>query len=349
MSWVMRMLTHMALNRSDAALVKAAGGTPRTALGRTLDPRFQFIEAQSRKQPTPAVMTPELGRAGTRQLVQLFGGKLDRSIRFEPTVIPLQGRQIPARIYWPQLQQDDAPLMVFYHFGGGVVGDLDTCHAFCGMLAVATEGPVLSVDYRLAPEHRWPAGIDDALDSFRWAVQNAARFGAPADQAGVGGDSMGGNFSAIVAQEMLRTGGPVPLIQLLIYPATDVASQTPSMTALADCFPLTAQTMAWFMSQYLPDGANPEDLLLSPGRSTALAGLPPALIYTAGFDPLVDQGAAYAEALRQAGVAVTYRCYDSLAHGFTAFTGAIPAAERACRTMAAETATALKAAAKLTP
>jgi acetyl esterase/lipase len=191
---------------------------------------------------------------------------------------------------------------------------------------------VLSVDYRLAPEHRFPAGLEDVLAAYRWARDNAGRFGA--SDVAIGGDSVGGNFAAIVCQELKRTGEPQPAAQLLIYPCTDVGSETPSMTTYADAFPLTRPLMDWFIGHYLGPDADPADPRLSPLKAKDLSGLAPAVIATAGFDPMVDQGEAYARRLRAAGVPVDYRCYDGLCHAFTAFTGAVPAADAACREIA---------------
>lgn len=335
MKSLFRFLARLALARPDAALVKASGGAPRTVAGRTLDPRFQFIEAQARKRPMPAEMTPALGRQGTDDLTFMFGGKPEPGVRWSPVSIPAQGRMIPARVYRPDTQDPTQPALTFYHFGGGVVGSIETCHAFCTMLAAALKAPVVSVEYRLAPEHRWPAGLDDAIEAFRWTLSNAAAYGAPAGKASVGGDSMGGNFSAIVAQEMKRRGETAPVAQLLIYPATTLADEHPSMSLFADAFPLTRETMDWFMSQYLPAGADVRDPRLSPAVEPDLRGLAPAYVVTAGFDPLNDQGRLYADALKAAGVPTVFRCYDSLAHGFTAFTGGVPAADAACREIAA--------------
>jgi acetyl esterase/lipase len=145
---------------------------------------------------------------------------------------------------------------------------------------------------------------------------------------------MGGNFAAILCQEMKKSGEPQPVLQLLIYPAVDVASETQSMTTYADAYPLSRDIMTWFMGHYLGPDDDPADPRLSPIRSADLGGLAPAILVTAGFDPLVDQGEAYARLLKAAGVPVVYRCYDALAHGFTAFTGAIPAADVACREIA---------------
>jgi acetyl esterase/lipase len=202
------------------------------------------------------------------------------------------------------------------------------------MLAKAMRGPVLSVDYRLAPEHRFPAGLDDVMAAYRWARDHAARFGAPPDRAAIGGDSIGGEFAAVICQELRRLGEPQPALQLLLYPAVDAASETPSMTDYADAYPLSREIIAWFVGHYVGPDADLADPRLSPARTLDFSGLAPALIATAGFDPLVDQGEAYARRLLAAGGAVTYRCYDSLVHGFAAYTGAVPAADAACREIA---------------
>jgi acetyl esterase/lipase len=332
---ITKFLARMMLKQSDAGLIKASGGAPRAKAGRTLDARFQFLEAQARKRPTPADFGPPQGRAATDELIYMFAGNPEPGVRWESLTIPAEGRSISARLYRPAVQDPKQAMIVFYHFGGGVVGNIETCHCFCSMLASIARTAVLNVEYRLAPEHRWPAGLEDAVAAYEWGAANAVKFGAAPGKAAVGGDSMGGNFSAIVCQEMKRKGGPQPVLQILIYPATDLTDQGGSMVDFADAFPLTSDTMAWFMSQYLPEGANMADPRLSPMKGD-LTGLAPALIYTAGFDPLTDQGKRYAEALNAAGVTAKFRCYDSLAHAFTAFTGAIPAADAACREIARE-------------
>jgi acetyl esterase/lipase len=210
----------------------------------------------------------------------------------------------------------------------------------CGLIAKEAGAPVLSVDYRLAPEFKFPLGLEDCQAAYLWAVDNAARYGAPVGKAAVGGDSMGGHFSAIIAQEYRKTKPPV--LQLLIYPAVDFLSDTPSMHDFADAWPLTAETIDFFMKQYLPANVDPSDPRVSPIRTEDLGGLAPALIYTAGFDMLLDQGAQYAERLRDAGVKATYHCFESLPHGFVAFGAATRAAEQANRKIARETAAALK-------
>lgn len=341
MSWLRKALVHLALSRSDAALIRASGGEPRTVRGMTLDPRFQFLEAQARRRPVDwATITPAQLRSQTDAGAELFGGPRVGGVRVERSYITGRSHSVPTRLYLPTVRDNAAPMLVYYHFGGGVIGSLESCHRLCGLIARASGAPVMSVDYRLAPEHKFPAGLDDCIAAYSWAVDNAARFGAPVGKAAVGGDSMGGNFSAIVAQEFRKSKPPA--LQLLIYPAVDFVSDTPSMHDFADAWPLTAETVAYFAKQYLPDGVEPSEPRVSPGRAQDLRGLAPALVYTAGFDMLLDQGAAYAARLEEAGVKTSYHCFETLPHGFVAFPSAARAAEAAIRRIAAETAAALK-------
>ena len=336
-------IAKLLLKLPDSFLVRLSGGKPVELGGRTLDPRFQFMMTGARSQPPMSSLSPQDARAASALGLAMFADKADPGVSWEDSAITgSDGHQIPVRIYRPDNQDPSAPMMVYYHFGGGVIGDLETCHVFCTMIARAARCPVLSVDYRLAPEHKFPAGLEDCIDAYDWALRNARNYGAPAGVAAVGGDSMGGNFSAIVAQEMVRERKPVPLLQLLIYPATDIDREFPSYQTYGETYPLNADTMRWFMEQYIPEGQDRADVRLSPARETDLEKLPPAIIATAGFDPLVDDGAAYAQLLRKSGVKVVYNCYDSLAHGFTAFTGVVPAARRACEEIASRVAEAYK-------
>jgi acetyl esterase/lipase len=331
---VQRLMLKAMLALPRPILRGLAGGGVTFVGGRTLDPRMQFLAAQGRRAPPLSAFTPQEARAGTAASLKPLAGDPERGVRIEPLTVDGPGGGVPTRTYRPAEQDPNAPVMVFAHFGGGVIGDLDTCEAFCAILAKLTKGPVLSVDYRLAPEDRYPAGLDDVLAAYRWARDNAAALGAPTGRAAIGGDSMGGNFAAVLCQEMKRTGEPQPVLQLLIYPAVDVASDLPSMTTYGDAYPLTRATMEWFMGHYMGPGDSPDDPRLSPVKAADLSGLAPAIVVTAGFDPLLDQGELYAKRLKAAGVPVTYRCYDHLAHAFTAFTGVVPAADKACREIA---------------
>jgi acetyl esterase/lipase len=241
------------------------------------------------------------------------------------------------RTYKPRLPNRLVPTLVYFHMGGCVIGDLGTCHVFCSHIASRTSCLVVSVDYRLAPEHKFPAAVEDALAAFRWVRENGRALGGNPNRVAVGGDSAGGYLSAVIAQEMKRLNEKLPVLQLLIYPAVDWLSDTASMKAFGDSYPLTAPIMDYFRNLYFNNvDEEARDLRASPGLSNDLSGLPPALIYTAGHDPLVDQGRDYAEALKVAGVPVIYRCYDHLAHAFTAMSGAVPAARVAINEIIAD-------------
>ncbi len=331
---VQRFLVRTLLSLPSPILRLMAGGGVVYVGGRTLDPRLQFLAAQAARGPAMSALSPEEARRANTQGLAALGGEREPGVRVESLAIPGPDGAIPARAYRPANQDPAAPVMVFAHFGGGVIGDLDTCDAFCTILAKVGRAAVVSVGYRLAPEHRFPAGLDDVLAAYRHVRDHAEDFGAPTGHAAIGGDSMGGNFAAIVCQEMKRSAEPQPALLLLIYPCVDVASETQSMTTYGEAFPLSSATMDWFMGHYLGPDADPADPTLSPLREPDVSGLAPAVIVTAGFDPLVDQGEAYAKRLADAGSPVIYRCYDSLAHAFTAFTGAVPAADTACREIA---------------
>ena len=328
-------IARLMLKLPPSWLVKLSGGKPVEIKGRVLDPHFQFVAHAARGQPHISTFSAQQGRAAAAEGLGMFQAKREPGVDVENLAIPgPKGRQIPARLYRPEEQDPDAPLMVYFHSGGGVIGNLDMCDAFCSMLAVETSGPILSVDYRLAPEHKFPAGLDDCKFAYEWALKQAEAWGAMPGKAAIGGDSMGGNFSAIISQEMKIEGKPLPELQLLIYPATDLVTDYPSRTDFADAYPLGTDTMDWFMGHYVPEGVELSDSRLSPGLEASLDGLPPAIVITAGFDPLYDDGEAYAKHLEAGGVDTVYRSYDRLAHGFTAYTAVSPASDQACREIA---------------
>jgi acetyl esterase len=328
------------------AALKAALSLPRPVLrllsgggvvyrgGRTLDPRLQFLASQARALPALESVTPQEARLISIQMIKMLDGRLEGGVALENLTIETEAGPLRARAYRPAVQDAAAPVIAYAHMGGGVIGNLDSSHLFCGILAAVARCPVLSVDYRLAPEERFPAGLDDMLAAYRWAKVNGGRFGAPIGVAAIGGDAMGANFAAVICQELRRHGEPQPALQLLIYPVVDVASETASMATYAEAYPMSRDLLTWFMGNYLGPGDDPADPRLSPVKAQDLSGLAPAVIATAGFDPLVDQGEAYAKRLNAAGTAVAYRCYDALAHGFCAFTSLVPAADVACREIA---------------
>lgn len=326
-----KLIVRALLSLPSRLLIALSGGKPLSIEGRRLDPRLQFLSAMAKRQPPLSSLTPAEARVAASNGLALLDGTAEHDIDVADILLPRPGgRSIPARTYKPRLPNRLVPTLVYFHMGGCVIGGLETCHVFCSMMALRAGCLVVSVDYRLAPEHKFPASIDDAIAAFRSVREHARVLGGNPSLVGVGGDSAGGYMAAVIAQEMKRSNEKAPSLQLLIYPVVDWLSKTASMTAFKDAYPLTTPIMDYFRNHYF---SKPEeealDLRASPGLAEDLSGLPPALIYTAGHDPLVDQGRDYAEALKIAGVPVIYRCYDSLSHAFTAMSGAVPAARAA--------------------
>ena len=243
--------------------------------------------------------------------------------------IPGPGGPIPVRFYRPRGASTPAPLLLFFHFGGCVIGDLDTCHTACTLIARHAGCIVLSVGYRLAPEHKFPAAVDDALAAYRWALKQAAAIGGCPDRIGVGGDSAGGYLAATISLDMRRLDGPMPKAQLLIYPVVEMGRAEMPPTAFDRAYPLSRDDMIWFASHYLSTPGDAADPRCSIGRAASLRSLPPTIVVLAGHDPLHREGLAFAGRLRADGVDVVLRSYDSLSHAFTAMSGGIPPARDA--------------------
>ncbi|HEV7789467.1 MAG TPA: alpha/beta hydrolase [Pseudonocardia sp.] len=237
---------------------------------------------------------------------------------------------IKTRIYWPVSDPSDLPVVVFYHGGGWVIGDLDSHDATARAIAGGVGAVVVAVDYRLAPEHPYPAAVDDAFAALKWVSEHAAELGADPSRLAVAGDSAGGNLAAVVSQLARDAGGPPIKFQLLWYPATTLDSSLPSMTENADAPVLsTADTFA-FLELYLKGhDADARPATLAPANAESLAGLPPAYIATAQYDPIRDDGVRYAELLRAAGVPVELHNAETLVHGYVSFGIAVPAAAEA--------------------
>ncbi|WP_371406971.1 alpha/beta hydrolase [Kribbella sp. NBC_00662] len=207
-------------------------------------------------------------------------------------------------------------LLVFFHGGGWVVGDLNTHDALCRAIAADAGIRVLSVDYRLAPEAPAPTAAEDAIAAFTWAVEHAEDLGVDPDLIAVGGDSAGGNLAAVVAQQTVWRGLPHPALQVLLYPAVDLVARRPSRDLFSEGFILSENDIIWYRDHYTPDPTLRPDPIVSPIRAKNLTGLPPTYLTTAGFDPLRDEGLEYAEALRSAGNRLTHVPHPTLCHGY---------------------------------
>jgi acetyl esterase len=227
------------------------------------------------------------------------------------------------------------PALIYFHGGGWVIGDLESHDQLCRALANATPSIVVAVDYRLAPEHKFPAAVEDAIAATGWIAGNAARLGIDAARLAVAGDSAGGNLAAVVSLDARDRGGPRLVHQVLIYPGTDMRMGWPSLERHAQQLPLTRAGMHWFVAHYLRSEADKADWRASPLMAPSLERLPPALVITAGFDPLCDEGEAYAAALRKAGVRVAHERFEGQIHGFVNMGRIIADADRAVAISAA--------------
>jgi acetyl esterase len=250
--------------------------------------------------------------------------------RVDSLEIPGPAGTIGARLYVPEKPaQEPVPLLVYYHGGGWVIGDLATHDNPCRFLAAHAGAAVLSIDYRLAPEHPFPAAVEDAWAAYAWAAANAAELGVGPARIGVGGDSAGANLAAAVCLRARGEGGPAPAMQLLIYPVTQVGEETPSRQLFRDGFLLTRRSMDFFEDSYLQADGDRADPRVSLLRADDFGGLPPAYVAIAGFDPLRDEGELYAERLRQAGLPVALRRHPGLVHTFANLTAICPSAHQA--------------------
>ena len=318
-----------------------AAGRPRNDHGVGLDPgvaRFLRVLGWTRLRGQPGTGPAEVERARAEQRLgtALIGVPLRRMASVETTTVPGPDGAIPVRVYQPEDGAELLPLLVYLHGGGFVLGDPGTHEGVCRTLAADARCVVVSVDYRLAPEHPFPAGLDDADAAFTYLREHARRFGGRSDRVAIVGDSAGACLATQVCQRLQTRGEAQPLVQGLIYPCTDLRRVHPSHQRFAAGYLLTSAMLDWFVALYLPDpalAASPEvsPLLAAPEQ---LAGLATAMIETAGFDPLRDEGWAYAAALRAAGVAVEHRCHARLIHGYVNLGGVIPAARVALEGLA---------------
>jgi acetyl esterase/lipase len=278
--------------------------------------------------PMPSIA--ELGHEPVRKLLLQAQAQMPPG----PAVAKVEDRTIDGgigvRIYTPAPDATGQPIMVFYHGGGFVIGDLDSHDSMARAIAAQVGAVVVAVDYRLAPEHPFPAAVDDAFTALEWVSEHAAELGGDPDRLAVGGDSAGGNLSAVVALLARDAGGPPVKFQMLWYPVTEWGADLPSITENAHAPILTVADMARFREYYLGE-QDPTTLgiKLSPASAADLSGLPPAYIATAGYDPLRDDGARYAELLRAAGVPAELDEAESLVHGYVMFATIVPAAGEA--------------------
>ena len=276
-------------------------------------------------------LSPTQARAEFKKLCTLPDQKMAPIGRMEDVEAVGPDGPVPLRLYTPVAAGGSAlPALVYFHGGGFVLGDLDCFDSICRALADSSGCRIVSVDYRLAPEHPFPAAVEDCFAALKWIEANAASLGIDANRIAVGGDSAGGNLAAVVSQLAQVNNGPHIALQMLIYPITTMRPDSPSSFAFSPTI-LRGPAINWFYSHYVPDGGedHADDPRLSPLRSEDLSGLPPAYIVTAGFDPLHEEGLAYADKLKSAGVKVRHIDYPTMIHGFFSMPGLIPLAGEA--------------------
>jgi acetyl esterase len=307
-----------------------------------LDPQVKVLLDQmaAAKQPAFHSQSPVDARKAMNAMLNVLGPGPEVH-RVENRKIPGPAGEIPVRIYTPASKP--IGILVYFHGGGWVVGDLESHDYVCRALTNATGCTVLAVDYRLAPEHKFPAGPDDCYAATLWASKNATSLGSDADHIAVGGDSAGGNLAAAISLMARDRGGPRIRHQMLIYPAIDAAMDTPSQKEfMADGFVLSKLDMEWFWGHYLKNPKDGENPLASPNHAKDLKNLPPTDIITASHDPLRDEGEAFAEQLKAAGNKVKVKRFQGVVHGFVSLQAAIDQGKTATREMAEELKASLK-------
>jgi acetyl esterase len=291
--------------------------------------------------PLESLSPPEARKRASESFVPV-AGVLEPLRSIENMRIPGTLGEIPIRVYTPGTPAP-RPAMVYFHGGGWVLCDLDTHDVVCSAIAHRAGAVVVSVDYRLAPEHKFPAAVTDAYTATEWVSVNAARLGIDAARISVGGDSAGGNLAAVVSLKSRNQSGPAIALQALVYPVTDLSSTaTPSYLEFAEGYQLSKSMMEWFRDQYLPNPDSAQDPYASPLLAPDLRGLPPAVILTAECDPLRDEGEAYGKRLAEAGVPVTCTRYAGMIHPFFSLSGAIPRALDAFQQVADAVRTAVR-------
>lgn len=311
--------------------MRLTGLTAENRMKMTLDSQARALleRAAQAKYPPVYTVSPQEARRMYREMCRSLQPPAPEVAAVSELSFPGPGGPLALRLYRPRGVPDAClPVVVFFHGGGFTLGDLDTHDVPCRTLANFTRCAVLSVDYRLSPEHKFPAAFDDGVAAVRWTAAHAAELGLDAGRIVVAGDSAGGNLAAGAALA-LRGGAVRIALQVLIYPGLDMRGTLPSHTEFAHGYMLEREDILWFMGNYLGSEADALDWRASPLLAADLRGLPPAYIITAGFDPLRDEGAAYAERLSASGGHVTYECFEGMIHGFVTMGAALAAGNHA--------------------
>jgi acetyl esterase len=312
-------------------------GRRRLVDGRRIDSKAQAVGALlDLVRETEQMPTLEESRRGLRVLAERFDEPCPAMVRKSDIMLPGADGPRPARLYDAVTASDDTPrpTLLYLHGGGWIQGDLETHDGLCGKLAAWAGIRVISYDYRLAPEHKFPAGLDDALACYQALVETPDDWGIDSTRLAVGGDSAGANLTAALMHDLQATELAMPAAQVLIYPAIDTRLNSPSMQALRDAYVLPVRRIHWYLEQYLPEGQDWNDPRVAPVFSDRLEGQPAAVIVIGGHDPLWDDGVSYGALLQQAGVETTVLKFPGQVHAFVSITDVIPQGNQALRQVA---------------
>ena len=331
---IQRQLLKAVLSLPRPVLRVASGGKAVHVGGRALDPRFQFLVHAAKRYASTDGLPEGKARETLSQQFSICAGEREPGVVLEDLEIAGPNGPIPARLYRSAEQHPEMALIVYAHgLEAGETDGFESCDSLCSILARCGHAPVLAITCRPSGERPFRICRADVLAAYRYGADNAARFGARAHAAAIAGDSIGGALAALLCQALKRDGEAQPALQLLIYPWLDLSAGSTTKD-LYDEATLPAQDVEAWAAGFLGPEDDPADSEVSPLKTEDVSGLAPAIVVTAGFDPLVDQGGEYAEKLKAAGDPIVYRCYDQLVHGFAAFTGVVPAADIACREIA---------------
>lgn len=312
------------------ALYAFAGGASRSDEGAVLDPTLAALLALKDKLRLPRF--DEMSPAEARRQFSDDAGVLrpapEPMADVEDRTIPGPGGSLRLRVYRPS-RSANLPVVMYLHGGGFVLGDLDSHDGICRRIARGASAIVVAVDYRLAPEHPYPAPLDDAEAAFDWLTENVETLGGDAERVAISGDSAGANLATAVCRRLRDKGRRLPKAQILVYPCTDLTRSHTSIKTFASGYYLDRRMLDWFMDHYIADEERQTEADASPLFSDDLTYLPATAVVTAGFDPLRDEGAAYARSLRDSGVDVRYRCEDSMVHGFLNMAALAPTCDAA--------------------
>jgi acetyl esterase/lipase len=327
---IQRQLLKAVLSLPPPVLRVASGGRAVHVGARALDPRFQFLIHAAKRY----ALAESPFDAQAQKTRSAWAGEREPGVTLEDLAIPSPSGEVPARLYRGSAPHPEMALIVYAH---GLEADeaegFESCDAFCSILARCSHAPVLAITCRPHAKRPFRVCLETVRTAYVWGQDNAARFGARPGIAAIAGDSIGGAFAALLCQELKDQEQPQPALQLLVYPWLDLSAGSTSKELYGQAT-LPAQDVEAWAAGFLGIADDPADPCVSPLKSEHLSGLAAAIVVTAGFDPLVDQGCDYADRLKAAGVPIVYRCYDQLVHGFAAFTGVVPSADIACREIA---------------